>query len=243
MKNNATIIKYAVGLASIATLAAGFALPASAATTAPAASLASIVSRSGTEISTRIDALNALSTRVQAMVNVSATEKASLASEVSAQTSALTTLKTKIDADTDAATARADEKTITADYRIYALVIPRGYVVAAADRVSTISSMMTALQAKLATRISTDQSAGKDVSSLSGPMTDITAKVSDATAQATTAQSSVVPLVPDQGNATVIASNKATLVSSRTDLKASASDLKIARSDIQTILAKLKALG
>ena len=242
MKNNTTFTKYAIGLASVATLVAGFALPASAAVT-PAASLSTVISRSDTAITDRITSLNALSTRVGNMVNVSATEKASISSEVSSQISGLTTLKAKIDADTDVATARADEKTITADFRIYALVIPRGYVVAAADRVSTISSMMTALQAKLQARITTDQSAGKDVSALAAPMTDISTKVYDATSQATSAQSAVVPLVPDQGNATVMASNKATLESSRADLKTSTSDLKSARSDIQTILSSLKTLG
>ena len=239
-----TIIKTVAGFAGVATLVAGFALSASAAgTTNSSAALARVIARSDTAITTRINSLNALATRVAGMKNVTATEQASLSSEIQTQISDLTTLKAKIDADTDVATARTDAKTITDGYRIYALEIPKGYVVASSDRVTTIVGLMNAIQAKLQTRITTAQTAGKDVSALQTAMTDMTAKLADATTQATNAQSGVVSLVPDQGNTTVAASNKAAIEASRADIKTATSDLKDARADIQTIVTGLKALN
>ena len=240
-----TIVKAAIGLAGAATLIMGFAGAASAATTGTVkgqASLSTIITKSDTAIEARIDAMNKLSTRVAGLKNVSAGEKTSIANEVASETASLNTLKAKIDADTDAATARADAKTITGDYRIYALVIPQGRIASAADRVSTIDGMMTALQAKLQTRIAADATAGKNVAALQTAYADITAKVSDAGTQAANANASVASLTPDQGNATIAASNKAALVAARADLKTSVSDLKTARADVKTITDGLKAL-
>ena len=249
MKMNTTITKSAIALAAVATLVAGFALPmaASAATVRTgsaggADSLARVIARSDSAIMDRISAMDALSTRVSGMKNVPDSEKTNIANEVASETSSLTTLKAKIDADTDVTVARADEKTITGDYRIYALVIPQGRIVAAGDRITTVGGMETALQAKLQTRLTADQTAGKNVSALTAPLADISAKVSDANTQAANAESAVANLVPDQGNATIAASNKAALVAARADLKTGASDLKAARADIQTVVQGLKAL-
>ena len=238
-----TIIQSAAGVASVAALLAGFALTASAATTTGSATaLARVISRSDTAITARITALNNLSTRIGGMKNVPASEKASISSEVQTEIGTLTTLKGKIDADTDVATARADAKTITADYRIYALVVPQGYIVASSDRISTIVGLMNAIQAKLQTRITAAQTAGKDVTALQAAITDMTAKLSDATSQAQSAQTGVASLVPDQGNTTVAASNKAALVAARANLKTANSDIKAARQDVQTVINGLKAL-
>lgn len=237
-----------MGAAGIATLALGFALSASAAdltTTATTAvkagvGLSTISAKSDAAISIRISALNNLSARIQDMKNVSDSEKSAVATEVQTQINNLTNLKAKIDADTDATIAKADAKTITADYRIYALVIPRGYIVASSDRVSTIVSIMTTLQAKLQARITADQAAGKDVTALQAAYTDMSAKMADATAKAQAAQSAVVTLSPDQGNASIAASNKAALQTAHTNIKTANTDLKAARKDIATIMSGLK---
>ena len=70
----------------------------------------------------------------------------------------------------------------------------------------------------------------------------MTAKLSDATSQAQSAQTGVASLVPDQGNTTVAASNKAALVAARANLKTANSDIKAARQDVQTVINGLKAL-
>ena len=94
-----------------------------------------------------------------------------------------------------------------------------------------------------AAMLATDQAAGKNVTALAAASADMTAKMADANAQAQAAQNGVSSLLPDQGNATVIASNKAALIAARADIKTSTTDLKAARADIQTILSGLKTLG
>ena len=243
MINKNSISKFALGMVSVATLISGFALTADAATTSSAANLAKVIAASDTAITTRITALNKLSTRVGEMKNVPASEVTSIAAEVQTETANLTTLKAKIDADTTVATARADAKTITGDYRIYALIIPQGSIVAASDRVSVIVGLMNAIQVKLQARITAAQTAGKNVTAMQASIADMTAKMTDATSQAQTAQTGVASLVPDQGNATVAASNKAALLAARTNIKNATADLKTARQDIGSIVQGLKAMN
>ncbi len=244
MINKNSVSKFAIGMVSAATLLSGFALTANAATSASAsaANLAKVISRSDTAITTRIDALNKLSTRIGQMKNIPASEVSSIATEVQTEIGNLTTLKSKIDADTTVSTARADAKTITGDYRIYALVIPQASIVASSDRITTLVNMITAIQAKLQARIATAQAAGKDVTALNAALTDMTAKLSDATSQGQTAQSGVASLAPDQGNTTTAASNKSALLSARINIKTATADLKAARQDITIITQGLRAM-
>jgi hypothetical protein len=233
-----------LGATTFAALTLGFALSASAATVGisvnASVGLPAITTKSDTAIDARITALNTLATRVQAMQNVSASEKSATATQVSTQIANLTTLKAKIDADTDVTTARADAKTITGNYRIYALIIPQGYVIASSDRISTIVNLMTALQVKLQARITAAQTAGTNVTALLTAMTDITAKTNQATLSAQVAESKVSLLAPDEGNATVAASNKAALLAAHADIKTATADLQAARKDIATITSGLK---
>ena len=241
MKKSA-FIKYAVGIASLAMI---FAFTASASAQSPSISsqvvtLSRLITRGDTAIGNRITALNTLETRIQAMKNVSASEQQFLAATVQTNITNLTALKTKIDADTSVTTVRADIKTITANYRIYDLIIPQGYVVASADRVDTIGGMMTTLGTQLQTKITAAQAAGKNVTTLQSALSDMTTQVANAESQAQTAQSGVISLVPDQGSATVAASNKAALVAARANIKTATANLKTAREDIQTIDQGLK---
>ncbi len=233
-----------MGAASIAALTLGFALSASAAQTTlslkASTLLPGIITRSDTAITARINALNALSARVSSMNNVSDSQKSAIATQVQTQISNLTALKAKIDADTDVTVARADEKTITGNYRIYALIIPQGYIVASSDRISTLVSLMTALQVKLQTRVTAAQTSGKNVATLQAALADITVKTNDATTHAQAALSKVSLLAPDEGNASVAASNKAALIAARADIKVAMTDLQAARKDISTITSGLK---
>jgi hypothetical protein len=205
--------------------------------------LSDIITKANTDIAKRVEALNALNTRVQGMKNESSDEKASISSQVQTNITGLTTLKAKIDADTDASLAKDDIKGIFSNFRIYALVIPQGWIAASADRVATISGLMTSLSAKIQARIAADQSVGKSVTSLTAVLAEMNAKVLDASSQSVSANASVTALVPDQGNASIAATNKSTLVAAHAKIKIATDDLKAARKDVATLLAGLKSLG
>ena len=229
--------------AMISVTAVGVEATTSANTEAPsAARLLRVATRSDSEIAVRITALNALATRIQSLNNVSATEKAAISAQIQTNISGLTTLKAKIDADTDILVALTDEKSIFGSYRIYALVIPQGYIAASADRVDTIVGLIAAVGTKLQARITTDQSAGQTVTTLTTALSDMNAKTADATAQSTLAQTGIASLVPDQGNQTKLTANTAALKAARANIKTATTDLQTARQDINIILQGLKAL-
>ncbi|HWC57730.1 MAG TPA: hypothetical protein VG621_02170 [Candidatus Paceibacterota bacterium] len=196
--------------------------------------------RAAQEIDRRVTALTSLATRISAMVRVSDQEKSTLQSSINSQISMLDTLKAKIAADTDAATLKADVASITKAYRIFILVMPQGRIAAAADRISTTADLMTQLGAKLQTRMSDAANAGHDITALQSTYSDYMAKIADAKAQATTATNLTANLTPDNGDATVAASNKTALTNARSAIKTAVSDLQKARTDATTIVKTLK---
>ena len=195
------------------------------------------------EITRRIDSLNTLTTRVGEMKRLSEQDKASITSLAGGNVTDLNTLKTKIDADTDLETLKTDRQSITKSYRVYMLVIPKGHILAAADRILETTTLMNTVVTKLEARIGTAQTGGKDVAQLSTSLTDMKAKIADAVTQANNAKTAVTSLVPDQGVQTQIDSNKTALNSARTMIKNGITDLKTARTDAETIRVNLKAMG
>ena len=206
-----------------------------------AAKLESIATR---EITRRTNALNALNTRINAMVRVPASDKSSLSATIQSQLTAMTTLQGQVTADASSSTAlKADMQTMTQDYRIFILVIPQGAIEAASDRVLTIASDTTTLAGKLQARITTDQNAGDNVSAEQASLTDLNVKVSDAGVQAQAAITEVASLSPDQGNTTVQQSNTAALKDARSKIQTAQQDLRTARQDAGSIVKGLLSLG
>lgn len=197
--------------------------------------------RGDAEVDRRITALTDLNTRIQAMQKVTDTFKQNIASAIQAQLTEFASLKAKIDADADSATLKADLKSITDSYRVFALVMPQARIAAAADRSVTLVSMMSTLGAKLQARIQAVQQGGADVTALTAALTDMAAKLQDAQTQASAAVTASAPLNPDNGDKTVMASNTAALKVARTAIQAAHADLVQARKDVDTILKGLKA--
>lgn len=200
------------------------------------------ISRGDQEITRRITALTDLNTRVQAMQKVTDTFKAGLSATITNEISTLTTLKAKIDADTDLTTLKTDIQSITKSYRVFILILPQGRIAASADREVTIVSMMSTLGSKLQARIQTAQQGGADVTAMNASLTDMAAKIQDAQTQAEAAVTATASLTPDNGVASVMASNTTALKAGRADLKTAQTDLVAARADIASIVKGLAAV-
>ena len=236
--------------AQTVTMPAPGAAPAPTAVAAPASTvpatatpkMQAAITKADKEIDRRIAALNDLQARIDAMQRVTASFKQTLATNITNQVTGLTQLKTKIDADTDATTLKTDVKTITDSYRVYMLVMPQARIAASADREVTVITMMNQLGAKLQARISAAQSAGANVSALLAALTDMSNKLSDASAQSQASVSVSANLSPDNGDATKQAQNVTALKTARTDLQAAQKDLVAARKDVETIVKGLKSL-
>jgi len=198
--------------------------------------------RADQEITRRVTALNALGTRVNAMVKLSADEKAGLASTIQSQITLMNNLQAQIatDASSSATSSlKADIQSITKSYRIFALIIPQGAIAAAADRVQTTVGLFGGISTKLQARITDAQSAGNDTTAAAAALADMNAKTADANTQVQAAVSETASLQPDNGDATVMASNTAALKDARSKIIAAQADLTAARKDAGTIVKDL----
>ncbi len=252
---NKKYIAMIVSVGAAAAIVASAALPALAQTTPTASSsraakvaaaltarITNITNRADQEIARRISALNALSARLSGMVRLSATDKANLSSAIQTQIANMNTVQSKIVADAAAdstSSLKTDVQSITASYRIFALILPQGSIEAASDRVLTIVGVMNDLGTKLLARISAAQTAGNNVTAAQTTLTDFNAKVSDASTQATAAAAEVASLVPDNGSSTVMKSNTAALKDARSKIQAAQQDFVSARADATTIIKAL----
>ena len=90
--------------------------------------LQNIINKGNQEIGRRLDALNTLSSKISTITKLSASDQSYLTTEVNTEISGLTSLKTQLDADTTLTAAHTDAQSIITEYRVYALVLPKGLV-------------------------------------------------------------------------------------------------------------------
>ena len=190
--------------------------------------------RGDAEITARIASLNTLTTRISQMRHLTADEKSAISATISGDIATLTTLKTSIDSDTSSTTLAADLQSITKGERIYLLVEPQVTILAAADRAESIGAMFATLSTKIEARLTATPNA-----SASTLLADLNAKVADSNVQATAALSETASLTPDNGNASIQASNTATIKDARGKIQAAQKDLRAAQQDALQIVKLL----
>jgi hypothetical protein len=210
---------------------------ATASATADQTKIKTIITRGDAEITRRLTTLATLETKFSSAAKLNASDKSTLTSEVSDEVSGLKTLKAKLDADTDLATTKTDAQSIVSGYRVYALIVPKVELVKTADDQQVTEAKLTALAAKLQTRLTTAQTAGKNVASLQTSLTDLTTKTSTAQTISAGIESSVISLQPTDYD-----SNHSILSGDRTQLKTVQTDIQAAITDAKTIVSGVKNL-
>jgi hypothetical protein len=191
--------------------------------------------RADNEIARRIASLNALIARINDMKKLSADSKSTLTSQIQSEVTSLTALKAKVDADTDIATLKTDIQSIVADFRIYALFIPKTHILSGADLILQATDTFADIQTKLAAKITEAQTAGKDTTALTASLTDMQSQVTNAKQQANNAVATVTPLIPDKTTNYTPA-----LQTARISLQTARKDLDNARKDARAIISGLK---
>jgi len=192
------------------------------------------------EIDRRITSLNALLTRLSDIKNIPDVQKSALATNIQGLIDQMNNLKTAINGDATLDSLKADIKSITTDYRVYALAMPQVRIIAAADRITTIVNMLSAISSKLSARITGSTNLG-NLADLQNALSDLDAKAADAQSQAMAATQEVAVLVPDQGDKDKMAANTAALKDARTKIQAAQKDIAAARKDADTIIKALVA--
>lgn len=199
--------------------------------------------RADQEIARRISKLEQQNARIQAMMRVGADVKGSLNAALKAELAKLADMKAKIHADTDAQTFRADIQSITKSYRVFALVMPKAAIAAAAARVKSIADSLVEIGVKLEVRISAAATAGKDVAALTAALADLRTNAANAKAEADAAVALTTNLSPDNGDQATMQTNLAALQEARAKIRSAHEDLKAARQDVGVIIRGLKSFG
>lgn len=202
-----------------------------------AAHLTNLKTRGATEIDRRLASLNTALAALQTSTKITSTDKTALASQIQDEVTALTSLKAKLAANTVLAEARADVASIATDYRVYALMLPKTRLVAAADRQTMAVTQLTDLSNKLETRLTAAKSNGKNVAALQTSLIQLKTQLATATTGSSGVVAKVLALQPSDVNAnrTVLAGYRQALVTAQAELKA-------ARTTAKTIVDGLAAL-
>jgi hypothetical protein len=224
-----TMVLAVVPVSALASVnGAGAANSNAASSTAQTKQLQLIISRGNNEITRRLTTLNKLSSKISSDTKLSASDKSNLTDEVNTEIGDLTSLKTTLDGETLVANAKTDAQSIFTEYRVYALVMPKIYLVKTADAQQITETKLTTLAGKIQNDITADQKAGKDVSSLQTTLNDMTAKVQAAQSISSNIESSVVNLQPSDYNSdhTVLSGDNAQLKTAQSDITATVTDAK-----------------
>jgi hypothetical protein len=201
------------------------------------ARLQNIINKGNQEIERRLTTLTGLTTKINGASRLNASDKATLTNEVNSTTSGLTSLKTQLDGETTLSAAITDAESIYTEYRVYALVAPKVDLVKVADDQQVVQGQLTSLSQKLQTRITAEQQAGKNVTTLQSELSDMQSKTTAAQAISSNIESSTVNLQPSDYN-----SNHAVLSGDNTQLITAHSDDQAAATDAKNIIASLMAM-
>lgn len=207
------------------------------------AGITALQGRANKEIDARIQVLNAQLARIGQMARLSDTQKSALQSSSQGVIVDLTTLKTKIDADTDMATLKTDVQSITKSERVYILVVPQTAILSAADRVNTVATLLSGIQAKLASRIAEllTKTHTTAIPAMNTALSDMKTQIGNAQTVAQNANTAVAGLQPDNGIEATLTANNTALKNARAQIATTQKDLQAAQKDAQTILQFLKS--
>jgi hypothetical protein len=199
--------------------------------------LTTIKSKGDAEINRRLTSLNGLATLINAATRLTAADKTTLSGQVSTEQSGLQQLETQLNATTTLAAAITDAESIYSEYRVYALITPKIHIIKAADDQQVTETNLTNLAAKLQTRITADQTAGKNVATLQSDLNDLTIQVKNAQAISGPMEQNVIGLQPSDYN-----SNHSVLSGDGDQLKAAHNDNETAFADAKKIVSGLESL-
>jgi hypothetical protein len=198
------------------------------------AHLASLKNHGSTEISRRLSSLQASIASLNATTKLSASDKAILTGQLQSELSSLGALNTKLSADGSLPDARTDVQSVFANYRVYALMLPKTRLVAAADALSSLGDKFNTLAHSLQDKINSAKTSGTDVASSQAALTDLEAKLDDARTKYTGLATTLAALQPSDYNA-----DRTVLTGYRDDLFTARADFTAARADVTTVITGL----
>jgi hypothetical protein len=218
-------------LAGVATPAFADGTPSPAPTaTHSAASLSDIQAKGAAATSKRITSLNAAITRATNAKGFTSSDRSTVLGTLNHDLAGMKDLASKIAADTTAATAAADLRSVYTTYRVYAVALPQARIAGGADRLTgTTIPRLKAVSAKLAPKVSGN-------ADLQAKLDDLNTQVATATSDADGLAAAALAVTPSGFNG-----NHDIMAPLRTKAKAAAAAAKQAAQDAKAIAQALKA--
>ena len=239
MKRFATIATVGATVCALSLAAAIPAFASDPSTTSPpklngSSSLAEIQAAGAAQTAHRITSLNAGITRLTAKTTLTSTDKATILSTLNADLSGMQSLQAKIAADTTAATARTDYRSMYTVWRVYAVGLHQSYIAASADgltgkAIPRLQSAATRIAAVLGAKPSKVTKTVKEL------LADMNAKIADAVTETNGLAAAALAVTPADYNA-----NHSVLTSLRATAQAARADTRAAALDGRAILAALR---
>jgi hypothetical protein len=199
--------------------------------------LATIKQKGTAEINRRLTQLGKLNSVISSATHLTASDKSYLEAEVNTEVSGLTDLETTLNGETALAAAITDAKSIYTEYRVFALVTPKVWLVKTADDQQSVEAKLGTLEGKLQTRINIDQTAGKSVTTLQTSLSDMNTQITNSQTISSAVETAVLPLQPADYN-----TDTSVLSGYNTKLKTAHGDNVTAYNDAKTIVTGLKSL-
>ncbi len=195
------------------------------------------------EIDRRLAALESQIIRVKGMLRVSESVRNAVATNLQNQITALAGLRASVTAAASLDALKKDVKTIQDSYHLFSLAVPQAHIVASADRIATVSAMLTNMGQKLEARFSALQGEGKDVTQAAQMLQEFSAKIAESQTRAQAAFDVIAGLTPDGGDKTKKQENIAALKKARADIADAHKALENARKDARAMMDLLKNLS
>lgn len=194
------------------------------------ATLSGIKSKAATEITKRVNALNAAIAKVNAAQGLGSGQ-ATLASYLGADVGPLQALNTKIQGDTTVQQARQDFATVFSGYRVYLLVLPAVRLAGDGDRTTnTVLPKLTSDSSKAQAHENSSNEA-----QLAPLISDLNSQISAATNATNGLASTVLGYTPSEWNG-----NHELLSPARSDDQTADAAIKKARQDLVQIVQVLR---
>lgn len=228
---NPTKTLVALGVAAVGVVT----LSGTASAARPAVDFATGKAKCEAAIDARLTQIDQLATRAGSAKTLTAAHSSTISTFLADAKTGLTDLRAKVEADTDAATLKADCEDVATEYRIYALRTPQVHFAVAGDRQAQIVKKGNAVADSLEAAVNKAEQLGKDVTDARAALADMRAKLSDASAQLQGLVDTELTYSPADWNA-----NHAVLTPTRTALSTAQGDLKGAFKDAATVVAELK---
>jgi hypothetical protein len=175
-------------------------------------------------IGVRLPALSGARAGVTGNEHVTDGHEAALVSDIDETTARLNVLAGEIRTDTDLAALRDHCRSVFADNRVFALVLPRTRLVVGSDVAVDASAKLSDVAGKLADAIKAAEDAGQDVHQAKLDLDMMKAQIASGVAAAGTIPGAVLGLTPADWNA-----NHEVLTPARQSLRQARTDLKVAR--------------